>query len=35
MKADGTYHKRKVKNPKKEIGTHATLMAKARFRGGF
>jgi polyphosphate kinase len=30
MNSDGTYEKRKVKNPKKEIGTHQTLMNKAR-----
>ncbi len=32
MKPDGTYWKRKVKNPKKDLGTHMTLMHKARTR---
>ena len=30
MDSQGRYHKRKVKNPKKEIGTHALLMKKTR-----
>jgi polyphosphate kinase len=30
MNSDGSYTKLKVKNAKKEIGTHATLMQKAR-----
>jgi polyphosphate kinase len=33
MKSDGSYQKKKVKNPKKEIGTHSLLMQKARNRG--
>jgi len=32
MNANGVYHQKKVKNPKKEIGTHAALMQKARNR---
>jgi polyphosphate kinase len=32
MNSDGTYTKLKVKNPKKDIGTHALLMQKARPR---
>jgi polyphosphate kinase len=32
MKSDGTYSKRKVTNPKKELGTHTLLMQKARLR---
>ncbi|MBS1960541.1 MAG: polyphosphate kinase 1 [Bdellovibrionales bacterium] len=32
MNSDGTYSRTKVKNPKKEIGTHAYLMQKARNR---
>ncbi len=30
MRSDGTYKKRKVKHPKRELGTHQILMHKAR-----
>ncbi len=30
MRSDGTYKKRKVKHPKKDLGTHQILMQKAR-----
>lgn len=30
MKSDGTYHRNPVKHPKRELGTHLTLMRKAR-----
>jgi len=30
MQSDGTYEKRKVKHPKKDLGTHQILMHKAR-----
>jgi len=33
MKPDGTYHRRKVKHPRKDLGTHTILMHKARSRG--
>jgi polyphosphate kinase len=33
MRSDGTYKKLKAKHPKKELGTHALLMQKARPRG--
>ncbi len=35
MKNDGTYQKRKVRNPKKDIGTHAIFMQKARSKVHF
>jgi polyphosphate kinase len=33
LNSDGTYERKKVKQPKKELGTHALLMQKARNRG--
>jgi polyphosphate kinase len=30
MRSDGTYKKRKVKHPKRDLGTHQILMQKAR-----
>ena len=35
MNSDGTYSKKKVKNLKKELGTHMILMNKARNRALF
>ena len=32
MRSDGTYHHHKVKHPKRELGTHMSLMLKARSR---
>ena len=32
MRPDGTYQRRKVKNPKKDLGTHTILMHKTRSR---